>query len=231
MKGERKPPSKIIGFLFLLSFFVPIFNWIFILANFTEIYDAEYLIFMVIAYDGLFRINIYMEIISSILIVALGVSLYSVLNSSHKKLSLFGLIFKMFESLLAVLIAVTHIMILYVLTGESFHAISNSDYITYISSIILQKHIYLTAVSGIFMGLSFVFFFWGFYLSDLLPKKLSIFGIVTFILTFFYDSLYIVDESFAQNTIVQAISTIPLVIFQLLIGFWLLTKGFKLKKS
>ena len=76
--------------MFLFALIVPLFNWIFVLAKFieTEAIDTAR---NILANEFLFRINIINELIISVILIILAISLYVMLKSENKNLTLFAL--------------------------------------------------------------------------------------------------------------------------------------------
>ena len=82
-----------------------------------------------------------------------------------------------------------------------------------------------SAIAGIFLGLSSMIFFYLLFKSKLVPKILAGFGFISYTLIFFYDSMTILLPNYSNILVIQMIAWGPSIIFELIIGFWLLIKG------
>lgn len=214
--------SKLVGALFLLSLIIPIVNWVFILSTFAspdgnsalEIQNNELL----------FRLAIFIEIVTSVIVLALAYYLHIILKTINENLSFMAFILRVIEAILTMVLAMGHFIGLLVLKEEVGESIILID-------VLVGKYIFLTSFLGIFMGLSMLLYSCLFLKSGYILKKLAIFGIVSYILVIVYDSTIILFPEYGSIFFVQIIGGIPVCLFQLIIGFWLLFKGINFTKK
>lgn len=214
--------SKRIGFLLLLSLIVPTVNWIFLLSTFIapgrnialEIHDNELL----------FRLAIFIEIVTSVIVLALAYYLHRLLKSVNENVSFLAFTFRTVEVMLTMVLALGQfigLMVLNVAVGE------NSIFI----DVLVGKYIILSSFLGIFMGLGMLLYSYLFLKSGYISKRLATFGIMAYLLVTVYDSAMILFPDFASKFPVQLLGGLPVCLFILMISFKLLTKGFNLAKK
>ena len=95
--------SRFIGILFLLSFICPILNWVFLLSKFTSTENDS--VSFLLENEALLRLAIFNELVTAVLIIMLGTSLYVALRNVNRQLALLGIAFKVFEAAIVVGIA------------------------------------------------------------------------------------------------------------------------------
>jgi hypothetical protein len=91
-----------------------------------------------------------------------------------------------------------------------------------------------TTIAMLFLGLGFIVFFYLLFKSRYVPRPLAIFGIFSYALIL-ANSLakILVPQKSGVLTMVNAVSMIfmtPSILFELLIGIWLLLKGIRVKQ-
>ncbi|HAZ00840.1 MAG TPA: hypothetical protein DD653_00020 [Marinilabiliales bacterium] len=214
--------SRVTGVLFLLSLIVPILNWFFMLSNFFSVQGNTSL--EILSNELLFRLSIMNEIISAIIIFTLAFFLHLSLKTINSNLSLFAFSLKTAEAFLTLVLALGHFIILLVIKEDA-------NKIQFIVDVLIGKHIFLTIIPGIFFGLSMVIFSYIFLKSKYIPRVLAVFGIVSYSLVIIYDSTQMLSPYQASLLIVQLTGSLPVCIFQVVVGLWLACKGITIKSK
>lgn len=207
--------SKLIGILFLLSLIVPTVNWIFVLSTFItpngnvalEIQNNVWL----------FRLAIFIEIVTSVIVLALAFYLHVLLKSENENLSFLAFAFRMVEATLTMVLAMGHFIGLLALNDEVGECQIFID-------VLVGKYIFLTSFLGIFMGISMLLYSYLFLKSVFISKKLAVFGVVSYLLVIVYDSAIILFPEYSSQFYVQITGGVPVCMFQIIIGFRLLFK-------
>ena len=212
--------SRVTGILFLLSLLVPVFNWTLILSQFVSQEDNTSLNIM--SNELLFRFNIVNGIFTTIIIIALALCLYKILRAVNRNLALMALSFKMIEAVLTGTLTLGHYITLLVLKEDP----QNIE-LQKVLNLLIEKYILFTAIPGVFFGLSMMIYSCLFLKSRSVPRKLAFFGIVSYSLVAIYDLLAILLPDYAVLLPVQITGSVPVCLFQITIGLWLLFKGIK----
>lgn len=216
--------SRIIGALFILILLVPILNWTLILSDFISEDNALRTAQNILANESLFRLNIINQILTAIIILLLSFLLYGLLKTANRNLALLGFTFRFIELILTLVIAFGHFILVLTVKDQSLWTLNEPEILSVIE-LILKNHIQITAIPGIFFALGMVIFSYLFLISKIIPKKLSLFGIISYLLICIYDTAGIRFPGFTELVITQIIFTVPMCIFQITIGIRLLIKG------
>lgn len=196
---------RVAGILCLLSLLIPTLNWVFVLSPFLSsgiMFENELL----------FRFNIINQIISAITIGMLGVYLLLILKHVGRSASFIALVFKCFEAVLTLVLALFFLIAFVMLRAGSFEGPLFME--------LLSKYPSLAAVAGIFLGLSMFVFSILFYRSGVIPKWLAGWGILSYALVVINDSTQILSA----NTWIffQIIASALVILCQLSIGVYLI---------
>ena len=203
---------RVTGILYLISLLIPTLNWVFVFTNFLS-----YRSFL--EHENLFMLNIMNQIISTICIILLGVILHLIFKQRYAAVSFIAFVFKMFEAVFTLVIALFFLIVFSMLKAELVEQSVFKE--------LIGNYISYTAVPGIFLGISMLLFSILFHRSGLIPKWLAKLGVVSYVLVILYDSSVILFSN--TSIFIQIIGSMPVCLFQLLIGFTLIfTKHFKL---
>lgn len=208
--------SKFVGALFLLSLIIPICNWVFILSKFAT--PDGNIALEILNNELLFRIAIYIEIVTSLVVLALAYYLHMLLKPIDQNLSFAAFTSRLTECILTIVLAIGHFIGLLVVKEKVGESIVIMD-------VMVGKYIFLTAFPGLFMGMGMLLFSYIFLKSGYISKKMAVFGIASYMLVIVYDSIMILFPDYAAIIIVQIIGALPISIFQITIGLWLIFKG------
>jgi hypothetical protein len=222
---------KVAGFMFLFAFIVPTLNWAFVLSKFIVPGNFIATGNNIMLNDLLFRIGISIELIMSIGLVVLGVTLYIILKSVNKNLALLALSWKLIEASIVAIITFGSFIVLQTLTGDTFMKVFTVEQLQASAGFLLNKHTALYSIPMVFLGLDMMLFSYLFLKSKFIPGILASFGILSFALILVLSIMYIVVPQYAAMPINQIIFWFPSGIFEIIIGIWLLSKGLKIQSQ
>jgi len=217
--------ARISGLMFLLSLVVPTLGWTQALAKLVVPGNVVETGRNVAAHPLLFRAGILGEILTSIVVLVLASALYRLLESVDRPLASMALHLKLVEGGLWAVIALGHVAALRAVTEQGASAVLSRGEMGAMVGLLLVSHMPLTAVPGVFLGLSLVVFLSLLFRSGYVPRGLAAFGVLSYALVFLYDSLLIASPSCAANVAVQVVGWGPSVLFELVAGPWLLLRG------
>ena len=225
---SQRKAARVAGFMFLFSFIVPTLNWIFVL---SKLIVAENIIATannIMANELLFRIGITIELIMSVGLIVLALSLYTILKPVNKNLALLALLLKLVEATIVVAIVLVSFIALQILNGEAYLTAFTPEQLQVPVGLILNAHTTLYSIPMVFLGLDMMVFSYLFFKSKYIPKILAGFGILSFALIFIHALMYIIAPKYAAMLISQIIFYAPSGLFEIIIGIWLLSKGIKI---
>jgi hypothetical protein len=228
--ASKQKAARVAGFMFLCCILIPSLNWFFILAKFIESESVVTTAHNILADKFIFRIGIINEVITTVVIVLLSLTLYEILKLINKNLALFALILNLINAFLTVVIALWHLIALQILSSLASLTAINQELVKSLVGLFLNIHISLTSIPGMFLGLSMSMFLYLLFKSKYIPSVLAGFGLISFVLIFIYDVLFFLLPTFSSILIVQIVGWVPNVLFMLIIGVWLLIKRLNIQK-
>jgi len=217
--------AALAGLMFLASLLVPLLNYVLVFSGFVATDDVVAIAGNVAAHPSLFRVHILAEMATAVIVAVLGAALYVMLEPVHRLLALLALLLKLVEAALCAVLALAHLAALLLLSGRASPAASAQDRVGLLVGLLLDAHMPLTAVPGMFLGLASVVFLYLLFRSRYVPDPLAAFGVLSYALVFFYDLTLVVAPGYAAMTVIQVVGWGPSILFELLIGPWLLLKG------
>jgi hypothetical protein len=211
--------AKVAGFMFLYILIGSILYGTLILAKLTITGNSIAAANNILANELLFRFSIICELfITSAGGIILALALYMILKSINKYLALLALCLKLTEAILGAVIALISFIVLQILKDQTIEQTQA------IAGILINSQVTITAIPMLFLGMNFMLFFYLLFKSKYVPGILPIFGIISYLLIFICALITILTPQYI-TMIIQSVFWGPSIIFELVIGIWLLVKG------
>ena len=224
---SKREVARVAGFMFLFSLLVPVLNWIFVLSKFIVVENVIATANNIMANALLFRIGIANQLVTSVVVVVLALTLYKILKQVNKSLASLALYLKLVEASIVAVIALLNFIALQFLNGQAYLTVFEPEQVQALVGLFLNVHISVTAIPGVLLGLNMTIFSYLLFKSKYVPSILAAFGVLSYALVFIYDLSTILSPNYATILIIRIISTAPICLFVLMIGFWLIIKGVK----
>lgn len=167
----------------------------------------------------------FFQLIGALACPAIAIALYPVLRKHAEGLSLGSVGFRTVEGGLHVLIAVC-ILLLVTVSQEWMNATTATSSAYEVSgAVVLAAREWLGPVSVLAFGLGGMMYYWVFYRSRLVPRWLSVWGLVAVPLVMLSALLVMfrLIDSFSTPQIVLAL---PIAVQEMVLAIWLIAKGF-----
>lgn len=222
--------AKVAGFMFLFSLIVPSLNWAFVLSKLIVAGDVVATANNIIANETLFRIGLTIELIMTVGAVVLALVLCKILAPVDRDLAWLAVFWKLIEATLGAVIVLVSFVALQVLDSGAYLTVFTPDQLMTPVGFMLNIHTVLFAIPMVFLGLNMVLFNYLFYKSKFVPAALAGFGILSYFLILIHGLANIVNPDFASRTVIQAVFYTPSIIFEMIIGLWLLIKGLNIQQ-
>ena len=180
----------------------------------------------IMAHQLLFRINIACDLVYVVNLVVMLASLYVVLKSVNRNLALVAAFCRLIFAFTWVVTALNLLGALRLLGDAAYLSVFSPDQLQSLA----RLHIAATSDSY-YTGLPF----WGlasaicgclFFKSGYIPRALAAFGVASSLWCVFCALAYLISPNF-QNTVGLSWFDMPLVIFEMSLGVWLLFKGLR----
>lgn len=216
--------ARLAGLMFLLTLVVPTLGWALALARLIVPGEALATGRAVAAHPLVFRAGILSEILTAVVVLVLAAALYRLLESIDRTVATIALHLKIVEGALWAVIALAHVAALGALEQGASEPLAAGE-VHALAGLLLSAHMPVTAVPGVLMGLSLVLFLSLLFRAGYVPRALAAFGVLAYALVSLYDSLLIASPRLAANVAVQIVGWGPSVVFELVMGPWLLIRG------
>ena len=211
--------SSVIGILLLLSLLIPILNWMLILSQFTPEDGNASLI--ILNNEFLFRLSVIIGLVNTI-IITLAFRLYKIFGVINRNMASSAFFLKLFEAALTASLSFAHFIALLVLKGEPQNVEMQN-----VVNLLVKNYITFTTIPGVFFGISMTIFLYLFLKSGYVPYKFALVGTLSYSLVVVYDSITILLPDYSAMLPIQIIGSVPVFLFQIIFGFWLLFRSTK----
>ena len=222
---SQRKAAKVAGFSLLFAIAIVIFS------NYSITFrlivpDAAETARNILANITLFRISIVSNLIYLATVIIMSTSLYVILKPANKNLALAAVFFRLIYGLIWGVVALNMFGAVRLLGNAAFLSAFATEQLQTLARLHLKN-----SWDAYYLGLPF----WGLasavcsYLwlrSGYIPRVLAFFGIISSIWCVICAFVFIIYPDF-EKTIGLSLFDVPLVMFEITLGFWLLIKGLK----
>jgi hypothetical protein len=211
-----QPSSRILGFAFLLQFFTSLAGGLILNVGLVVPGDTAATLLHIAARPWLLRITILDEMVTASGVIWLGALLYSALCAHGRVAALTGFALYISE---AVLLAVSRLAAFPLLAlGSQFAATPSASLLVEADRALSSMTLGYSLLMLVFCPGAFLFY-WLLFKSRLVPRVLSLWGLLAIIPIFFALVLSILGIQ------VPFFLFVPYIPFEFVIGLWILIKG------
>lgn len=223
-ESQRKA-ARIAGILYLFTILA---------ANFVEFYVRHKLIVLADAlrtatniaqHEQLFRFGIAADLIMLAASVGLVVALYVILKPVNKNLALLAMSWWLVECSIAVATAGSDFAAVLSLTGSNSSPALSTEHMQALARFFIGLDASGNRAAALFFGLGSTLFCYLWFKSRYIPRLLAALGILASLVPTFIPLSTIVFSSLADVPLRRARTGIPIVIFEVFVGLWLLIRG------
>jgi hypothetical protein len=217
--------ARVAGLAFLVILIGYTLTWIFVYSRLIVAGNAAVTARNIIANESLFRIGLTGDLVIAISGIVLSVALYIILKPVNRNLALFALCLKLAEAVLALITVSLSFIAMQMVTGEAYLTAGNPEQVQELVGLFLNLHVAASTIPMVLTGLGFIIFFSLFFTSKFIPRIVSGFGILSYVLILLYAFMTILSPNLASIMEIQIICWAPSCILELTIGIWLFLKG------
>ena len=220
----QRTAAKVAGILYLFTI---------VTANLAEFYvrrplivpgDAAQTATNIAEHQQLFRIGITSDLIMLAANVMLVVALYVVLKPVSKNLALLAVFWRLVECSIAAASVAIDFAALLLLSGAGSSPSSNSEQQA-LARLLVSMDTGGNLVAALFFGLGSTVFCYLWFKSRYIPRLLAAWGILASLVPTIAPLATIALSSLADAPLRRARAGTPILIFEVVIGLWLLIKG------
>jgi len=212
------------GLAYVLIVVVPLLSMILIDTKIKVKGDAIATINNIIANELLFRIDSTITLLMFVGVVILALALYKILKPVNKQLAQLALLWRFAEAIIGMIAILGNIVLLTLITNGGNIDKFGSDQFYVIAEILLKFYWDVTPVIFLLLAAGSIIVFYLFLKSSFIPKTLSILGILSYSLVFLGALISLVFSGNAYKILGS-----QTVIFELVIGCWLMFKGISIQ--
>jgi hypothetical protein len=221
---SQRTAAKVAGFLYLFTMAA---------ANFVEFYmrrrvivpgDAVQTARNIAASGQLFRLVIAGDLLILAAGVMLAVALDVILKPINRGLALLAVFWRLVECSVVAVTVANNFAALLLLSGVDSRAFS-AEQLPAVARLCISMDTAGNRIGAVLFGLSSAVFAWLWFKSRYVPRLLAAFGILASLVPILVPFSTIVLPAMAAVRLRRARTGIPIVIFEVILGFWLLIKG------
>ncbi|NJD78834.1 MAG: DUF4386 domain-containing protein [Candidatus Methanoperedens sp.] len=225
--------ARIAGLAFLFIVIGYTLTWIFVYSKLIVAGNAQATANNIMANESLSRIGIAGDLMIAISSLVLAWALYILLKPVNKNLALLALYLKLTDAILATVTVSFSFISLQILNGEAYLTVFKPEQLQYLVGLFLNMHTSASTIPMVFTGLGFIVFFYLLFKSNYVPRILASFGIFSYLslLTYVFVKILVAQPATDLLSNIELIFYLPSVLFELIIGFWLLIKGVNVQEK
>ena len=216
--------ARIIGILYPIQMATGIFGEVFARNQLIVRGDSARTAENIMASEQLFRLSIAGDLVTYILVMVLTWALYVLLRPVNRHLALLGAFFRLSELAVLSVATVNSLVILKLLSGATFLKSFNSGQLQSLVMLAYNAQGLGMSVGFVLLGLGSAVYAWLLVKSRYVPKALALLGNFSSLLLALGTLAIIV---FPGLGIIGMSYMMPMGLYEVGLGFWLLIKGVK----
>lgn len=221
---EKYKIEKLAGIMFIFFITVSIFHYTLIETRLIVSGNTADIINFIRTNELLFRAGIVIDLILFISGIILSFVLYVILNRANKNLALLALILMLIETVTAVVIEFSSFIALLLLNNKGYLPLIETEQVEVLLGLTLSFRAAGYSIVNLFFSMGFIIVFYLFFISNYIPKKLSVLGILLFLLMLILTCIKIVIPNNCVETLEQLSSGLVMLLL-ITVGLRLLIKG------
>ncbi|MBU0712173.1 DUF4386 domain-containing protein [bacterium] len=223
---SQRKAAKVAGFTFLFAIAIVVFsnysvNFRFVIPN-NAVETAKNLI----AHETLFRLNVVCDLIYLLTLIVMSTSLYIILKPVNKNLALATIFIRLIYALMWGIMALNIFNALRLLGEASYLPVFDADQLQTLSRLHLSSSWDAYYVGLPFWGLASTVCSYLLFKSRYIPRALAAFGVISSAWCVFCAFIYLIFPNYGEIVHI-GLFDVPLTIFEITLGFWLLFKGLR----
>ncbi len=168
-------------------------------------------------------LGVLLELVNGIAIVGIAVMMFPIFKKHDEALALGYVAIRIIEAVI-VIAAVVSPLSLIALSQEFVEvgALDASNFQTSGTSLLAARAQWIGPMLGIFFSLAALLFYYLLYQSKLVPRFISVWGLIAVALLFTWNLLGLFGISFSAGMVLA----LPIILNEIFLGIWLIAKGF-----
>jgi hypothetical protein len=222
---SQQKAARVAGFSYLVALLFANFAEFYVAAHIVVYNDAATTAQNVMAHELLFRLGIAGNLIVFALDVVLIIALYVILKPVNRNLALIAACWRLIETATMVVVALSDLDVLRLLSGAEYLRVFEADRLQALARLSIGAHGAAYSIGLLFFGLGSTLFGYLWIKSNYVPKALAAWGLLSSVLVLITAFALVVFPEIAKRVIPGCY--VPIFVFELIMGFWLLFKGLR----
>jgi len=190
--------------------------------------DAAHTAASIIASEPLFRLSILMDLTTAVGVLALVSTLYLLLITVSRGWALFAILLRVTETIVFVVASLSYFALLVMLSRSPFLAPINPSTLQELGYAFVRLHGAVFQVGFVFLGCGSTIFAWLWWKSRYIPRTIAAWGVFSSLLMAIVSTATLVWPVLVG--VVGLFYMLPLAVFEIGLGFWLLIRGLQLDR-
>jgi hypothetical protein len=168
-------------------------------------------------------LGVLLELINIIAVVGIAVMLFPILNKFNENIALGYFGFRLLEAATLVVAVISPLS--FITLSQEYIGTQAADvsYFQTLGTLLITARSLLTGLlTAVFFSLAALLLYYLFYQSKLVPRWLSVWGLIAVVLVLTWNLL----ETFGISISAGIIFGLPIILNEIFLGIWLLVKGF-----
>jgi hypothetical protein len=220
----QRTAARVIGILYPLQMATGIFGEVFARGRLIVPGDAARTAENISRAEGLFRLSIVGDLVTYVLVMVLTWALYVLLRPVNKNLALLGAFFRLSELAVLCLATVNSLVVLRLLSGAAFLKTFEPDQLRSLVLLAYQTQGLAMSVGFVLLGLGSAIFAYLLLKSRYVPRALATLGIIGALLLAIGTLAVILFPGLGA---IGMTYMMPMGLYEVSLGFWLLIKGIR----
>jgi hypothetical protein len=222
---EQRTAAKIVGLLYLVQMATGVFGEIVARGRLIVPGNAVRTAENIIAGEGLFRLSIAGDLVTYIGVIILIWAFYVLVKPVNRNLALLALLFRLAENAVLCVATVNSLVILKLLSGADYLKSFDPGQRNALAMLAYNAQGLAMNIGFILLGLGSAVFAWLLLKSRYVPKGLAAWGIFSSLLL---AASTLANIVFPSLGILAMACMMPMGLYEIGLGLWLLIKGIKL---
>ena len=219
----QRTAAKVVGAAYLLAMATAVFAELYIPSRLLVTGDVAGTARNIAAHQQLFRFGIVADLVTFAADLILIAALYVVLSPVSKGLALLATLWRLIETSTMVAATVNNLEVLRLLKGGGYLGAFDTTHLQALARLSIHTHGAGYNVGMLFFGLGSTLFCALWYRSQYMPRALAALGVFGSLSVAAWVLAYIAAPAVADA--VDLFAFMPIFIFEVTTGFWLLLKG------
>lgn len=223
-ESQRKA-ARVVGFTYLFAMATSVFAEVYVRGQLIVADNVAETARNIVAHERLWRLGIASFLLCLLTGVALIAALYVILKRVNQNLALFAALMRVVETAIGVAATLNSFDVLRLLSGADYLQALRTDQLQALARIPISAYDAGIYVTFVFVGVGSTVFCYLWFKSHYIPRALAALGVVGSLLLAVGSFAIIIFPDLAQ--ILGLSYMMPLGVFEVTMGFWLLIKGLR----